>query len=69
MIKLIATDMDGTWLNDHQDYDRELYQKELTLMQEKDVKFVIASGNQFENLRTRFSKTADDLKLSNLLCK
>lgn len=61
MIKLIATDMDGTWLNDHQDYDRELYQKELTLMQERDVKFVIASGNQFENLRTRFPKTADDL--------
>lgn len=53
--------MDGTWLNDHQDYDRELYQKELTLMQERDVKFVIASGNQFENLRTRFPKTADDL--------
>lgn len=61
MIKLIATDMDGTWLNDHQDYDRKLFKKEFALMQEQGISFVIASGNQFENLRSRFPKTADQL--------
>lgn len=61
MIKLIATDMDGTWLNDHQGYDHDLFKKEFAIMKERDIKFVIASGNQFENLRTRFPEEGDQL--------
>lgn len=61
MIKLIATDMDGTWLNDHQGYDHDLFAKEFKLMKERDIKFVVASGNQFENLRTRFPQEADQI--------
>ena len=28
MIKLIATDMDGTWLKENKTYDKELFEKE-----------------------------------------
>ena len=53
MIKLIATDMDGTFLDSHKQFDKEFidvfYQ-----MKEKDIKFVVASGNQYYRLYQRF---------------
>ncbi|MCT7721047.1 MAG: HAD hydrolase family protein, partial [Lactobacillus crispatus] len=54
MIKLIATDMDGTWLTDQKDYDKELFLREFAEMQKQGIKFVVASGNQYANLMTRF---------------
>ena len=59
MIKLIATDMDGTWLKADKTYDHKLFEKDFKLMQEKDVKFVIASGNQYENILARFPESAN----------
>ena len=56
MIKLIATDMDGTWLREDKTYDKELFEKEFQIMQDRDIKFVIASGNQYENILDRFPK-------------
>ena len=44
MIKLIATDMDGTWLREDKTYDKELFEKEFQIMQDRDIKFVIASA-------------------------
>lgn len=61
MIKLIATDMDGTWLNAKKEYDHQLFLKEFKIMQERNIKFVVASGNQYDNLLTRFPKTRDSL--------
>lgn len=61
MIKLIATDMDGTWLNDQKKYDRELFEKELKMMKQQDIKFVVASGNQYENLQAYFPDEADQI--------
>ena len=49
MIKLIATDMDGTFLNKEGTFNKcfiNLFYK----MQAADIKFVIASGNQFLRL-------------------
>lgn len=57
MIKLIATDMDGTWLREDKTYDKELFEKEFQIMRDRDIKFVIASGNQYENILDRFSKS------------
>ncbi|KRL63352.1 Cof-type HAD-IIB family hydrolase [Lactobacillus psittaci] len=54
MIKLIATDMDGTWLNSEKTFDQDLFKRDLKLMQDHHINFVIASGNQYENLKTRF---------------
>ena len=48
-MKLLATDMDGTFLRDDKSYSEEfndLYKQ----MLKKDIQFVIASGNQFVNL-------------------
>lgn len=61
MIKLIATDMDGTWLNDQKKYDHDLFEKELKIMKERDIKFVVASGNQYENLQAYFPNEADQI--------
>lgn len=61
MIKLIASDMDGTWLNDEKDYDRKLFLREFKIMQEQDIKFVVASGNQYANLMTRFPEVLDKI--------
>jgi len=53
MIKLIATDMDGTFLDSHKKFDPEFidifYQ-----LKDKDIKFVIASGNQYYRLYQKF---------------
>lgn len=60
MIRLIATDMDGTFLNSHKEFDESfflLFQQ----MKEKDIKFVIASGNQFYYLYDRFLPISDDI--------
>ncbi|WEV37973.1 HAD family hydrolase [Lactobacillus sp. ESL0680] len=61
MIKLIATDMDGTWLTDAKTYDVDLFLREFKIMQERDIKFVVASGNQYENLVTRFPEVANQI--------
>ena len=60
MIKLIATDMDGTWLKADKTYDHELFEKDFKLMQDNNVKFVIASGNQYENILARFPEEASE---------
>ena len=49
MIKMIATDMDGTFLDSNKQFDYEFISL-FYRMQEKDIKFVIASGNQFLRL-------------------
>lgn len=54
-IKLIATDMDGTFLNDQSDYDHPRFQRLLTKLQENNVRFVVASGNQYPHLPQYFT--------------
>lgn len=61
MIKLIATDMDGTWLNDQKDYDHAMFAREFKEMQQRDIQFVVASGNQHANLLTRFPGIEDKI--------
>ncbi|MDF7638937.1 HAD family hydrolase [Lactobacillus sp. ESL0791] len=61
MLKLIATDMDGTWLTDKKTYDQELFMREFKIMQERGIKFVVASGNQYANLLSRFPQVADKI--------
>lgn len=53
--------MDGTWLRDDKTYDQDLFEQILELIEQKQIAFVIASGNQYENLKTRFPKVADKL--------
>ncbi|MDW8681621.1 Cof-type HAD-IIB family hydrolase [Streptococcus suis] len=45
MIKLIATDMDGTFLDGKGSFDRKRFSSVLEKLAEKQIPFVIASGN------------------------
>ncbi|MDH6364142.1 Cof subfamily protein (haloacid dehalogenase superfamily) [Enterococcus sp. PF1-24] len=54
MIKLIATDMDGTFLKSDMTYDREKFNELYEKMKADDVLFVVASGNQYYQLRGFF---------------
>ncbi|HBG85405.1 MAG TPA: hydrolase, partial [Erysipelotrichaceae bacterium] len=59
MIKMIATDMDGTFLDSNKQFDYEFISL-FYRMQEKDIKFVIASGNQFLRLFHQFIPMSED---------
>lgn len=52
--KLVAVDMDGTFLNDHKDYDRQHFATLYQRMQQQGIQFVVASGNQYYQLKTFF---------------
>lgn len=54
-IKLIATDMDGTFLNNHGDYNRSRFAKIYASLQQQGIQFVIASGHQAVELADFFS--------------
>ena len=60
-IKLIATDMDGTFLNDDQDYDRQKFQQLHQQMTAQKIRFVVASGNQYYQLKSFFAEYPDTL--------
>ncbi len=59
-IKLIATDMDGTFLNDQHQYDQDLLRKVLASCKEKGIYFAAAvavpsflSNPSLKDLKTR----------------
>jgi FMN hydrolase / 5-amino-6-(5-phospho-D-ribitylamino)uracil phosphatase len=53
-IKMIAVDMDGTFLNRQMEYDRHRFWKLFEMMRKNDIKFVVASGNQYYQLISFF---------------
>ncbi len=50
MIKLVLTDMDGTFLNNSGDFNRELYKDVKKIMKEKGVVFAPVTGKQCERV-------------------
>jgi len=61
MIKLIAVDMDGTFLNSMMDYNRERFKRLYKEMKEKGIHFVVASGNQYYQLRSFFPNIQNEI--------
>ncbi|MDR2832515.1 MAG: Cof-type HAD-IIB family hydrolase [Streptococcaceae bacterium] len=53
-VKLIAVDMDGTFLNDEKTYNEARFSKLFRQIEENGIKFVVASGNQYFQLRSFF---------------
>ncbi|MGT2812078.1 Cof-type HAD-IIB family hydrolase [Streptococcus minor] len=49
-IKLIATDMDGTFLDEKGGFDRRRFDTVLTELEKRDIPFVVASGNGMDRL-------------------
>ncbi|WP_313526490.1 HAD family hydrolase [Anaerotignum sp.] len=60
MIKLIVSDMDGTLLNDEKKIDLEIYEL-LPKLQEKGIRFVVASGRQYPSLKKHFHEHIKDV--------
>ncbi|WP_235828140.1 HAD family hydrolase [Brevibacillus migulae] len=61
MIKLVLTDMDGTFLNSSGDFNRELYKDVRKMMREKGVVFAPVTGKQCERVEELLGEDADDL--------
>ena len=51
MIKLIAVDMDGTFLNSQSKYNEVRFKEIHSKLDEKGIHFVVASGNQYYQLK------------------
>lgn len=60
-IKLVAVDMDGTFLDSKQTYDRARFMKIYQKMKAQGVHFVVASGNQYYQLAGFFDEIKDEI--------
>ncbi|STU22620.1 hydrolase [Klebsiella michiganensis] len=62
-IKLIAVDMDGTFLSDAKTYNRQRFLAQYQRMREQGIRFVVASGNQYYQLISFFPEVAHEIRL------
>ena len=53
-IKMVAVDIDGTFVRSDYTYDKPRFQRILSRMEEAGCHFVVASGNQYYQLRDLF---------------
>lgn len=60
-IKMIVTDMDGTFLNDHHSFNHNLFAYTFGLLRARGIKFVLASGSSYPRLRRDFYEFKDHL--------
>lgn len=61
--KIIATDMDGTFLRNDHGFDASRFRNLLTQFKEKGYLFVAASGRSLPSLKQLFEKFLDDIAL------
>lgn len=61
MIKLVAVDMDGTFLRNNKTYGEDRFAKIYQRLTENNIQFVVASGNQYFQLCSFFEKYPDVL--------
>ncbi|QIZ51021.1 HAD family phosphatase [Dickeya zeae] len=60
MIKLIITDLDGTFLNRHGEFNRPLFDEVRALMQRKQVQFAPCTGKQCDRVEELFGTPVAD---------
>lgn len=60
-VQLIAVDMDGTFLSDRKEYNRDRFLDQYVQMKSKGIRFVVASGNQYFQLRSFFSEIEHEI--------
>ncbi len=61
MVKLVAVDVDGTFMRDNYTYDAARFEKILARMQKSGCNFVVASGNQYYQLREIFGRYGGEI--------
>lgn len=64
MIKLVAFDMDGTFLNPDNDYNRQRFARIFEELQARDIKVVAISGNQYHQIKTFFADYLDSIVIA-----
>lgn len=62
-IKLIAFDMDGTFLNTQNDYDRERFAHIWEQLEERGIRVAAISGNQYQQIKSFFPKIHDKMTI------
>lgn len=60
-IKMAAADIDGTFVRSDYTYDTRRFRRVLSRMKEAGCHFVVASGNQYYQLRDIFSEYGDEI--------
>ncbi|WP_145554638.1 Cof-type HAD-IIB family hydrolase [Yersinia canariae] len=60
-IKIVAFDMDGTFLNDQMSFDRKRFSTQYLQLKNNGIKFVVASGNQYYQLISFFPDIAHEI--------
>ena len=60
-INVIVTDMDGTFLDDAKQYDRERFMAQYQELKKRDIEFVVASGNQYYQLISFFPELKNEI--------
>ena len=60
-IKMVAVDVDGTFVRRDYTYDVERFRRILARMNELGCRFVVASGNQYYQLRDLFPGYHEEL--------
>lgn len=53
-VKILAVDMDGTFLNSKKQYNKARFLKQYEQLKQNNIRFVVASGNQLAKLVTYF---------------
>ncbi|KRK47424.1 HAD hydrolase family protein [Secundilactobacillus kimchicus] len=61
MIKMVVVDMDGTFLRDDRTYDTSQFDRLFKQMKAQQIRFVAASGSQFQRLQKKFPAYIDDM--------
>lgn len=60
-IKMIATDIDGTFIRNDHTFDTDHFERVLTKLRQQNIRFVVASGNQLRHLTDMFQPFGDDI--------
>ncbi|CRH32989.1 hypothetical protein C7420_101345 [Pantoea ananatis] len=60
-VKMVAVDMDGTFLDDKKQYNRARFLACYHQLTQRHIKFVVASGNQYHQLRSFFPEIASEI--------
>ena len=60
-IKLIATDLDGTFLHDDHTYNHHLFNKVFRQLNKRGIRFVAASGSSYPRLAREFASYLDQM--------
>lgn len=61
MVKLVAVDVDGTFIRDNYTFDEPRFEKIFARMKKAGCQFVVASGNQYYQLREIFSRYSEEI--------